>query len=502
MALLDQYGVPISRTVSYSTSTRTKINNPSWMQPRAVGSNNDGIRVINPAERAVYHALARDLFRSSPTIRAAITRKNAYACLTGWSPYFKGTDKDYGKVIVEYLTETVFPNCNEAGSNYAFNRTLFAISNEIDVGGDCLPVITTSRDGTKKVALYPSTAIGYQGGIVKEGRYKNNLVTDGVVHDSSYRHLAYSIVEADPKDIYFFSTKEAFLLSEPVETRELRGMSVIVAALLTALNAQDLENYISRTVKTLSKTAVVAATKGGTGADFTTQYGLGAREATAADAITRQEPKYVDLGDHIFIDSMNNETFTSFRPEQPGDRIPDWLKSIEEKALYQLGWHLALVSPGSLNGTAARTVESDVQQMIATRQQTLKRFAKSFCVQAIANGIESGVIPAPKDPESKDWRKIDFHMPAIFQIDSWYGAQMAIQQWTTGNQSLAGITGNQGINWIELREQRETEARDALTRASAISKDFNIPIERALDLITKQTVNAAPVQQQPNAPQE
>lgn len=497
MAILDQFGkIIVNKPKGNYSSTQNKLNY-NWVRPRYYASTDtDTFKCLNPYEKTLYHQLARDLFRSSCNIRSAITRKNSWACSNGFRPIYYGLDQEYGKLLIEYLNTVVLPNCNTAGQNYTFNRTLLTIANEIDVGGDAFVVFVQSRDGLLRMSIYPSSIVGqrnFSETIVQSGRYKGNNIFDGVVYDSYDTPIAYSILQNKKEDDYYMSSRNSQLLFEPEEGRMMRGISIIAAPLITALNQQDIEEYLTRTIKLESKMGVIFNTKTGTGEEHVDGYTLGSEEAVTGTT-TNTQPYIHDMGDYIFLDARNNESAQSFEPKQPGDRVADWVRSIEEKVLYALGWHLALISPNSIGSYAARVMESQVQQMISTRQQTLKRIAKLYCVASIARAIDTGIIPQPKN-NSSDWRNIDFSMPPEFQIDSYYGAQTSMQQWQTGNASLQQITAKQGIDWINLRNQRENEADDALLRADRLSKKWNISLERALDLITKQTTNALPKQE-------
>ena len=491
--LVDQHGNQIQSNYS---SAKSKISS-QWQRPRYVSFNNNGtnnFKSLDPTEKTTYHQLARDLFRSSPSIRAAITRKNSWACANGWTPKYKGVDQAYGKLILDYLQNVVYPNCNIAGGNYSFNRTLTTISNEIDVGGDCLVAFVVTRDNLLRLSLYPSSNVAQRNTTLKTveaGRYKGNSIYDGVVYDTNLTPIAYSLLGETKEDDYFISARNSQLLFEPEEGQMFRGVSCIAASLIDALNTQDITDYLSRTVKLQSKMGIQIGTGTGTGEEYVSNYGgIGAAEANTE--ATDNTPVIQDMGDFIFFNSKENEGAKSFEPKQPGTGVPEWLRGIEEKVLYNIGWHLALISPNSIGSYAARIMESQVQQMISSRQQTLKRIAKTYCLASIARAIDNGDLPPSA---TNDWRNIDFHLPPSFVIDQYYSQQTAMQQWEKGNNSLSNITAKDGIDWLELRQQRETEADDALERADRLTKKYNITMTRALDLITKQVVSSAPVQE-------
>lgn len=501
--ILDSHGKPIkaiARSGQYSSQNRKFY--ATDIVPRYTNTNNDPYSFLNSGERKQINQYALDLFRSSPLIHAAITRKNEWAFADGWCPIFRGVDTAWGKKVSEWLESNVYPVCNMAGSNYDFNRTLVSIANQIDIAGDVLILWVIARDGTAKLAVYPSNMVGARDttGIVASGRYKNASIDDGVILNSSQTPIAYHILQDNKADDYDIAIRDGQLLYEPNELCR-RGVSVVAPSLLTLLHLDDITSFLHRTVKNDAREGIIVSTATGTGEQYlgTNFNPMTADLGTAPPQDSKFQPHIIDMGDYTFINAKNGEKIESFKSDRPHTNTVEWMKYVAEQCCADLRWPLGLISPSKLNGTAARMVESDVQQAISTRQATLKKIARIYTEFAIARGIENGEIPATN---SADWRAWDWSLPAEFVIDSYYADQTDLAGLTAGTKTLQQVVSRNGGNWMEHREQRDKENLDAIARASfyvaaAKTAGQELSFERAMDLVgigTRQ--NAAPATEQ------
>lgn len=481
---------------------------PHWYTPRNLGGsyNRNSYTFIDPSERQMLAAYAMDLYCSLPSLGSGINAKNNWSFAAGWRPTFKGKDKEWGKLATDYLLETVFPSCNVLGANYNFNRTLAVMGNAYDVSGETMAAFVTDRNNDPKISIIPSNRIGQRGveSEVKEGRYKGNKIQDGVIIAASGRPIAYRILGDDYKgtEDYDLPAYSGMLLFEPEHVNQYRGVTIVARSILSFLNVQDIENYLSRIVKLESMVGVIASVDGGDGKEFRDSFGsVGSEEVTTTNTDKTSTPPVYSTsegGEMFFINSTAGEKLEAFRTDRPHTNTQEFLYNIEEKALYSVGWPLPLISTQKINSVAARQLESQIRQTIKSRQETMKKFAKTFCIFAISKGIENGVLKAS---QSDDWRKWDFSMPGLFTIDSYYSEQSDREGWKAGSTSLAEIASKKGEDWQELREQREIEDKDLIDRANslvayAVSKGQELSFNRAMDMVSGKTINAAPVQEQ------
>lgn len=500
--ILDRYGKPFAKSAGTYSSQQRKLYS-THISPRYVNTNIDPYKFINPSERKQINQYALDLFRSSPMIHAAVTRKNEWAFSDSWCPVFKGQDTAWGKKVTEWLLNDVYPRCNIAGPNYNFNRTLVTIANQIDIAGDVLIILTTTRDGSAKLAIYPSTIVGNRDSkcIVETGRYKGRMIDDGVIYDSSEVFpIAYHVLQDDKSEDYDVSVRDGRLLFEPNELCG-RGVSIIAPSLLSFLHLEDITSFLHRLVRNESKQGLIVSTDTGTG-DAYLATNINPMTADLGSAPTHDssfEPQLIEMGDYTFVNAKSGEKVESLKTDRPATNTVEWMKYVAEQCCSDLRWPLGLISPSKLNGTAARMVESDVQQAISTRQATVKQIAKLYTEFAIARGIENGEIPGTN---SADWRAWEWSLPAEFVIDSYYSDQSDLAGLTAGTKTLQQVVSRNGGNWTEHREQRDKENIDAIMRAAeyvkaAKASGHDLSFSRALDLVGMGTrINASPVSEQ------
>jgi len=396
--LVDRYGSPMALTSkSYSSNTTRKLNSSNYTSQRWFGGNTTNeYTFLNPSERRLINQFALDLFRSSPTIHAAINKKNEWTCATGWKPLYRGSDIQWGKQATDYILNVVYPNCFVGSSNMTFNRLLLSIANQIDVAGDVLVVFVKTRDGLSRLALYPSNTIGqrdYGKQSVESGRYKGAIIDDGVIMNSSDTPFAYRVLQDNKEDDYDISVRDAQLVFEPTDLCR-RGISIIAPSLLTYLSIDDIASALNRTVYNDSKQGIIVSTEQGTGDEYVSDDGLMSADSQAVTAkASAFQPHIIETGDVMFVNAKSGEKVEPFKTDRPHTNTQEWIRYLSETVVYDLGWALPLISPEKLTGANAKMIESQVQQTIATRQQTLKRIANIYTTWALSNAMMNGDLP-------------------------------------------------------------------------------------------------------------
>jgi len=257
---------PLGGGAPYSSNNRrmTTLN----IVPRFVNNASDPYRFLNFGERLRINQFALDLFRSSPLVNSAITRKNEWVCATGWHPIFCGQNAEWGKLAIDYLVNEALATCNVAGPNYTWNRTLLTIANQIDLAGDNL-VVYAPYDSGMRVAVYPSTLVGQRtlDKTIQDGRYAGSQIDNGVIFNRGNFPIAYNILQDTPEEDFILTLREAALIFEPTELCP-RGVSLLASSLIHLLDRQDIQYYFNRHVKNASKMPIVVNTEQGTGQDY------------------------------------------------------------------------------------------------------------------------------------------------------------------------------------------------------------------------------------------
>lgn len=479
--IVDRYGKPLAYS-GYSSQTR-KLNNVNYTNYRPMhgGYGDSPYKFLNPTERRLINQFALDLFRSSPSIHSAISKKNEWACATAWKPVFKGRNFEWGRLATEYLLNVAYPNCSVFGGNMTFNRLLLTIANQLDIAGDVLVTLVQTRDGLARIALYPSNMVGsreYGKTQVQDGRYKGAQIDDGVILNSAETPIAYRVLQDKKEDDFDISAKDASLVFEPTDLCN-RGISIIAPSLLTVLSIEDISQALNQTVHNQAKQQFVVSTDTGTGDEFASDNDLDADLQESTAGTPEFSPNVVSLGPVAFVNAKNGEKIEPFTFDSPHMNSQEWIRYLSETVVYDLGWALPLISPEKLTGANAKMIESQVQQTIAVRQQTLKRVASTFTAYSIARAMDNGDLPRVTDT---DWRAWDWSLPAEFVINGTEAEDIA--GWNAGTKTLQEIAARNAGDWVETRNQRQIELTDACTRAQELNKKFpELSFERCLGLI-------------------
>lgn len=480
--LVDRYGKSLAMS-TYSSQTR-KLNNTSYTNYRNFGNSTQAespYRFLNPSERRLVNQFSLDLYRSSAVIHSSISRKNEWVCATGWKPIFKGSNVKWGQAATNYLNQVVYPNCSISGPNMSWNRLLLTLSNQLDVAGDVLYILTQTRDGIPRLALYPSNLIGSRvlgKNIVESGRYKGAQIDDGVIMNSSDTPIGYRVLQSEKENDFDLSTRDGRLVYEPTDL-SYRGISIIAPSLLTFLSVEDISQALNQTVHNQAKQQFVVSTDNGSGEEYSDSNLDGDLTQVTADTSVFT-PSVVNLGPVAFVNAKNGEKIEAFKGETPHTNAQDWIRYLTESVVYDLGWALPLINPEKLTGANAKMIESQVQATISVRQATLKQIAIHYTSWALSVGMENGDIPKIA---TADWRMWDWSMPGLFVINSTDSDD--ISGWMAGTKTLQGIAASNEADWIDIRNQRQVELEDAITRADALvaKSGGKLSFERALTLV-------------------
>lgn len=486
--LVDRHGKALAlSTNTYSSNSRKLTNSRYVGQNRFLfgGGNTNPYKFLNPSERRLINQFALDLFHSSPIVHSAIQRKNEWVCATAWKPLYRGSDPEWGKLATNYLNSVAYPNVYVGGSAMTFNRLLLTISNQIDVLGDVLTAFAINPDGIAQIELYPSTMVGsrdYGKTTVTTGRYQSATIDDGVITNRRGKPIAYRLLSDKAEDDYDVSARDAQLIYEPSEI-SVRGISILAPGLLTALTTEEISAALTQMCHTEAKRQLIVSTESGNGdafADSSNPMSDGIDDSNNSTVDVAFTPNTIDLGDVSFINAKSGEKIESLKSDRPHANAQEWIRYLTEAVVYDAQWALPLISPEKLNGANLKMIESQLQQTIAVRQQTLKRVTTAYTLFALAVAMENGDLPKLS---SDDWRKWDWSMPPMFVINGTEAEDIAA--WTAGTETLDSIVSRYGSTATEIRTQRVIESKDAIDKANelvAYSKG-SLSFERALTIV-------------------
>jgi hypothetical protein len=450
---------------------------------------------------------SRELFASMGSIGGAVLAKNQWAFSDGWNPQFKGNNVEWGQAAEAWLRDRWFPICNVRGSNFDFRTSLFLFGCSMDVDGDQLVILTTSRDGFPLLQFVAAHRIGQRDTVekeVKSGRYRGLNINDGVITSSIGRPVAYRILGDSPEDDADISAQSSLLLCEPEWIDQTRGIPRIARTVLDNLDLQDIDFYLKRAVKLDSAQGILHYTPTGE-PDNTTPLLLNAEEeifnsagATGTAPTNGLVIEQLAGGEINYMKAGSGETITPFRTDRPHANVENFISRMERRCLYAVGWPMELLDPSKVGGASVRLIQDLARKSIRSRQNTGEKLARLAVAWAVSKAMELELIPANYEDQWWNW---SFTRPASISVDNGNEASADRDGLKLGTTSFSEIAAKKGQDWIETREQIQKETEDLLSRAQGLAKRFDISFDKALDLLSQRGPNpvAAPVPQVDNS---
>lgn len=482
--LLDKRGMQMSSLYP----TPSTVGNPSAYRQRltVVG---DTKNTQTAYDRYDQIRFARSLFSSMTDLGGALLSKAQWCVSTGFSPVFTGEDKEWGDRAEDWLLTKFYPVCNVLGNNFDFKTTLYLSSIAIDVDGDSGLLLTTTRSGFPQVQLIPSHRIGQRtsnDNIVHGGKFDGYAIYDGCIINDTGRCIGYRVLGDTADEDVDVSSSVLQLLYEPEWCDQSgHGISRIARSILDWTDIQDINEFTKRSIKLSSTVGLIHTTETGTPDISSGIVGIDEDNSSAEEAIDAPVLEKINGGEIYYMKAGVGEDLKPMMDERPSPNTQDFLDRIQRRALYSAGWPVELLDPSKLNGGAVRLIQDLARKSIASRQITLERRAKLIVNYAVAKAMNTGVLPQ----NNADWYSWNFTKAGVIQVDLGNEAKADRESYKLGVSTLSDISSKKGQDWFELREQQYLETEDLLTRATALSKKYDITLDSALNLLSQRTPN-------------
>lgn len=441
---------------------------------------------------------ARGLFASMTDLGGALLSKASWCVSSGFSPVYTGTNKEWGDTVENWLLSSFYPVCNVLGPNFDFRTTLTLSSLSIDVDGDSGLLLTTTRSGFPQIQLIASHRIGQRTDeeTVESGRFSGYDIADGIIYNDAGRAIGYRVLGDDADDDVDISAASLQLLYEPEWSDQAgHGISRIARSTLDWLDIQDINEYTKRSIKIASTIGLIHTTETGT-PDVSAGF-VGASEDAVGTVITPNnlQLEYVRGGEIYYMKAGTGEDIKPMTDERPSQNSADFMDRIQRRALFAVGWPVELLDPSKVGGASVRLIQDLARKTVVSRQITLERRARWIVNYAVAKAMNTGLIPQ----NNTDWYSWNFTKAGVLSVDNGNELQADREGYKLGTNTLADLSSKGGKDWYELREQQQLETDDLLTRATELSKKFNIGMDAALSLLSQRAPNQVPVTNQTDA---
>lgn len=458
---------------------------------------------------------SRQLFAQVPTLYSAVMQKNAWAFGDAWDPHYCGNNKEWGKEVEEFLRHVFYPNANIRRGPYDLKWSLKTSGYMLDVDGDDAMVLTKSEDGLPALAFYPSTRIGptasglnspmigrskYSGvsETIKGGPFDGAKTFDGVILDRNNRMIGLRITQedADPVDI---PSSSCDICYEPTWSDQIRGIPRIAVGMLRWMNIQDIDEFLQRGIKRASSVGVVVNVEegeGGLGNEVITQEPDQISQSIPGANPANRQVSYEEIegGEAWYLRANAGEKISGVDYQSPHPNTENFVSRIERGALSSLGWFYELLNLGDTSRAPTRLVCDLANMTIWERQSAGMRRWRKLIAYAIADSVESGLIPRNDLNSGLDQFMWEPGLPKQLSVDAGNDEQADRENFKLGTTSKTIIAQKKGLHRHEIRKQRLIEMDELIEDVREVmSKDKRISFDMAMGLLEQRTPNASPV---------
>jgi lambda family phage portal protein len=434
---------------------------------------------------------ARYLYANDGFTRGALRDMARYSFgHTGLSPQSLVSDQAIAKSYEDYWWEWC-KVCDVTGKHH-FSELQKILSVSMDKDGDVGLVMVRMPGEGPRIQVIEAHRID-SGPIVNDKAW-----VDGVKLTPYGRPEAYRIIEGDfpvwahwggaTRDI---PATDFIHLFEGERADQPRGITALYHAINNLHDKKDLIDFEKVKAKNASAIAATLETEDGTADidDWNESEGGNANSPTEIDLALMRAGKVQVLkkGEKLNMDSPNipSATFQGFlefliRDVAAGLGLP-----------YEFIWN-----PEKVGGSANRFILEKAQRRFAERQELfIDRMMNRLWFWVIADGIQSGRLKAPPAGESES--AVEWQRPTQITVDAGRESREEREDIAFGTMTESESYARRGLSWREARVQKEAEADDLLTRATALAEKHKVPVDVAINLLQRQSQNPPPID--PNA---
>jgi capsid protein len=492
MAILDQYGNPVDSTIGAGISSHHFAGAAS-RSDRAFPNNrnfkDDFEKLIPDLDRQFIVSSSRRLFENFGPWSTPMVQKADNAVGRAWDPTFKGEDREWGKLAVDWLTNQWFGNCDVKGRMWDFKTLLWLDSVAIDRDGDFLIYLTKAASGyplTQRISanrigqrMSGTTITGQSGyATVTEGRYKGLRISHGVIRDKFNRAIAYRILGDTPAEDMDIGADMCIHSLDPRWHDQVRGIPSGTAAIkmiygsMTATEREQMNQLVR------SSFALVEYNDTG-GPDLLDPSVTPGTDATA-DALAQPTIESLAGGMIKYFRSNSGGKMEAVDNNTPGDMWTGFQDRTIRTHAAALNWPYELYwKSEKVSSALVRNIQERARMSVEDRQDVLKGPALFQIRYAISVAMNIGILPRPKNPQ--DWWKFSFQMPRKFSIDPGRDAQQRREDYKIGLRNRTGIIAEEGGGDIESFDmERIAEVFDREERIVAEEERRGIKIDRRL----------------------
>ena len=487
--LLDHNGNPVSSgRKQYRRRRNNRLTGSGYYEAANISrvrSNNywgiaDWNQTAPKGIRDILMAHARHLVYNSGEIRGLLRAMSVFSIGTGLRPQSQVDDEGLANEYEAYFLEWAENADYFTGASFWEIQRL--VSTAVDRDGD----IGIAFVGGGKLQLFESQQIVSQNG--------GGKISDGIEYDTQGRPIAYHTQVTDALTGDMVDRRHLAGLFSLVFTPERPGQSRGVSALAHGINDgvdfADLMGFAKLGLKQREAIGFVIQSDDGVADPLSDPSATFRGDALGEEPIKVGDDENEE--DLIFnYDIVKpgcvprlrpNEKIEMLSDSRPSNSFSDFIETLLARISSGMGIPLEVVWPAkhSPTGPAMRAILTRAQTTFDTRADLIEN---TLCSPVwrwiIGQGILEGTLRS-----ADNWQKAKWSRPPKLSIDAGRDSHASLAELHAGTQTLEADAELRGKEWKSVREQREIEAVDALTRADRIAKQFGISIDSALAMLT------------------
>ena len=480
----------------------------SVQREQFANANRDSYSLVGSEDRRRLLTVGRHLYQRDEVVMGVLDQMASLATKIV-TPQFDGEDTEWGSTAEGWLYENDkwidvrgWPFC------MADQDRLIAL--QVIRDGDIAEIITEDDNGDPKTQLIPAHRIGtrtysYGDEVVKAGPFAGRRIIDGVIVGDSLETLGYRVLGDKPEQDSDYSVNDMRLHFHPKYSDQVRGFSWLGASAIGIQDTHESRRLELIAQKNFASTTVLEHNETGMADPGISDIIAPGREATATDAaVAPIFGKSIEGGTTRYFRAGSNSKWEIPVGDRPTMNQREFSADVIRKAIHAMGWSVDFFLDATrIGGASMRVVVDNINATLDTLRSITVRRRKWIDAWRIAKAIKNKRIP-----HNDEWWKWEYQFAARLTADQKYDSDVDLQELRAGVATQRDVCAKRGEWWEDVNNQKEREARDRLTKAAQLAKDFGIPMAEALNQMALLTPNGSTnnadmnTQPQNSAPQQ
>ena len=475
----------------YTSGANTLIHGATQNSQRTVIPflDKDTHRTVSNLGRRTLMSIGRWLFWNFPAISGAILEQAMFAS-ENFQPQFWGKDKAWGDQAEAWLLEWE-KICDVQGWPYDMKsyREILVASDLRE--GDIATLLTETEEGYPMIQVWPAHRIASDSATGKVeipgSSFNGARLCDGVILNDFRRAIGYRLVDENGGYLKDVPAQNMFLSFIPKMSDQVRGFSGLASAVFDCQDLKESKYWELIAQKAAAAVALLETNPTG-GVDMSREMiKTRATHNASTGAKETLDTQEISGGIYRYLKAGTGSDLKAFSYDRPGSNTMTYQDHILRDAFQGLEWSMFFsVDPSKVGGASMRIIVDKINRVVRKRQRMVAQALCRIHGYAIAKAIKLGLLP-----ESDEWWKWEYQLPAQITADKKYDSAVDIDEYDHQFTTLKRVCGNRGDYWEDVQDQWLIERKRLQEKAAAMGVILpSSPAARTPDPLTVQQEEA------------